>query len=250
MIFLYVLLFVFVFFSVITLYYLFKFANPFKLIFVFGKKGTGKTTTLTRTAYYYSKRSWTVYSTEFIPFARKFNPAHFGTFRFPPRSCILIDEVSLIWGNRDTFQKGHAEKFKAVERQFRLQRHDQLRIYLFSQTFDVDLKIRNLADEMYLATKLFNCVTWLKRIDKSVVLTKSDSSGQSRIAEDLRFDPFLLWPFGSRIAIWIPRWAKYFDSFDTFDDDRPAIPYQDFSLSASSSREAGQAAETDHEMIS
>lgn len=233
----------------VAVFYAVKYRNPYKLIFIFGKKGTGKTTTLTKLAYSYSKRGWQVYSTENVPFAKTFSPSNFGTFKFPPNTCVLCDEVSLIWGNRDFAQKGHAAAFKSVERQFRLQRHDRLRIYLFSQTFDVDLKIRNLADSMYLATKLFNCITWLKAIDKSVVLTKSDSSGQSRIAEDLKFLPFLGWPFGTRMAIFIPRWARYFDSFDDFADDRPPMPYQDFSLSASSSCNDLQAAETDHEMI-
>lgn len=209
----------------IAVFFGIKYRNPYKLIFIFGKKGTGKTTTLTKLSYTYSKKHWNVYSTENVPFARTFAATNFGTFKFPPDSCVLIDEVSLIWSNRDfkTFRK-------SVERQFRLQRHDRLRIYLFSQTFDVDLKIRNLADSMYLATKLFNCITWLKQIDKSVVLTKSDSSGQSRIAEDLRFLPFLGWPFGTRVAIFIPRWARYFDSFDTFADDRLPMPYSDYSL--------------------
>lgn len=216
---------------VVTMYYAVKYSNPYKLIFIFGKKGTGKTTTLTKLAHSYSKHGWQVYSTENVPFAKTFEPANFGSYRFPPNSCVLCDEVSLIWGNRDfkTFQK-------CVERQFRLQRHDRLRIYLFSQTFDVDVKIRNLADSMYLATKLFNCVTWLKAIDKSVVLTKSDSSGQSRIAEDLKFLPFLGWPFGTRMAIFIPRWARYFDSFDTFADERLPMPYMDYSSNCKQER--------------
>lgn len=207
----------------IAVFYAVKYRNPYKLIYIFGKKGVGKTTLLCKLSYSYSKRHWNVYSTENVPFARTFTATNFGTYRFPPNSCVLIDEVSLIWSNRDfkTFQK-------SVERQFRLQRHDRLRIYLFSQTYDVDVKIRNLADSMYLATKLFNCITWLKAIDKSVVLTKSDSSGQSRIAEDLCFLPFLGWPFGTRMATFIPRWARYFDSFDTFADDRPPMPFSDY----------------------
>lgn len=214
----------------VTMFYAVKYRNPYKLIFIFGKKGTGKTTTLTMLSCKYHKYGWNIYSTEKVPYARVFNPKHFGTYRFPQHSIILVDECSLIWGNRDfkSFQK-------EVERQFRLQRHDKLRIYLFSQTFDVDLKIRNLADSMYLATKLFNCITWLKSIDKSVVLTKSDSTGQSRIAEDLRFEPFIFWPFGTRMFIWIPRWAKLFNSFDTFDDQRPDIPFEEWQPAAAAS---------------
>ena len=90
----------------VTMFYSIKYRNPYKLIFIFGKKGTGKTTTLTNLACSYSKRGWQVYSTENVPFAKIFSPSNFGTFKFPPNTCVLIDEVSLIWSNRDfkTFQ--------------------------------------------------------------------------------------------------------------------------------------------------
>lgn len=206
---------------VITVYYGRKYSNPYKLVFVFGKKGVGKSTLLTKLAYQYSRNGWNVYSTEPTLNARTFNPRNFGTFRFPENSVVLIDEVSLLWGNREfkSFSKD-------VEKQFRLQRHDKLKIYLFSQTFDVDLKIRNLADSMYLATKMFNCVTWLRQIDKHVVLTKSDSSGASKIAEDLSFEPLIFFWLGTRKLVWIPRWAKMFNSYDDMGWQRADMPYE------------------------
>ncbi len=206
----------------VTVYYSVKFKNPYKLIFIFGKKGTGKSTTLCKLAYEYSRKGWNVYCTENIPNTRTFDPACFGTYKFPERSLVLIEEVSLIWSNRD-----FKNFSKSVEKQFRLQRHDKLLIYMFSQTFDVDLKIRNLADAMYLATKKMNCITWLKKIDKTVVLTKSDSSGASRIAEDLKFEPLLLFWLGTRKLIWIPKWAKMFDSFSDMDWKRADMPYDE-----------------------
>ena len=236
----------------VSLYFFIKYRNPYRLIFIFGKKGVGKSTLLTKLAYQYSKKGWYVYSTENTPNSRKFIPSNFGMFQFPANSCVLIDEASLLWSNRD-FASQNAKVFKAtVERQLRLQRHDKLVIYMFSQTYDVDLKIRSLADEMYLATKLFNCITYLKKIQKSVVLTRSDSAGASRVAEDLVFEPFLLFWAGTRKLVLIPKWAKLFDSFDDMGWERASMPFEDmpkarplFSLSSSYSRKAQVAAETD-----
>ena len=98
-----------------------NYVNPYKLIFVFGKKGSGKSTLLTKLAVRYSKKKWTVYTTENIPGTHNItDPKQIYKMDFPERSCILIDEVSLIWDNRD---------FKSMDKRvvewFRYQRHDQ-----------------------------------------------------------------------------------------------------------------------------
>lgn len=216
---LYFIGFIILFLISITVYYGKKLANPYKLYFIFGKKGSGKSTTLAMLAYKYSKKGYKIYCSEpNIPNTYYFDIRSFGFFRFDSNSVVLIDECSTIWGNRD-FRSFKRE----VELQFRMQRHDKLIIYLFSQTFDVDKKIRDLADGMFLAEKRLNCIVWLKRILKNPTLTEASSEGESRITENLQFDSFLLWPFGSRKLIWIPRYIKLFDSFAGYDDARPPM---------------------------
>ena len=114
-----------------------NYVNPYKLIFVFGKKGSGKSTLLTKLAVRYSKKKWTVYTTENISGTHNItDPKQIYKMDFPARSCILIDEVSLIWDNRD---------FKSMDKRvvewFRYQRHHKCRVYFFSQTFDIDKKM-------------------------------------------------------------------------------------------------------------
>ena len=59
--------------------YLFKkYKNPYKLIMVFGKKGSGKTTFLTKTAYYYIRKGRPVYSTVYVPGAYLFDVNEIG----------------------------------------------------------------------------------------------------------------------------------------------------------------------------
>ena len=55
--------------------------------------------------------------------------------------------------------------------------------------------------------------SYAKRILKRTVLNKSSSESPSKIDEDLVFDSLLLFWCGSRRFTFIPKYAKYFDSF-------------------------------------
>lgn len=197
-----------------------KYLNPYKLIFIFGKKGSGKSTLLTKYALDYLRRGWSVYSTEKCPGTYQIKPQDIGYAQFPPRSVIIVDEVGMIWDNRG-FKTFPAE----VRDYFKLQRHYQHVVILASQTFDVDKKIRDLADEMYLVEKKFRVFSYAKKILRRTVLLESKNSkdGDSRIAEDLVFDSLLLFWAGSRKFTYIPKYTKYFDSFKV-----PALPDREF----------------------
>lgn len=205
------LIFCFVFLLVITIYVVLTnpFVNPYKLIFVFGKKGCGKSTLLTKLAYKYKKKKWTVYSTENLPGIENIdNPKEIFNIDFPEHTCILIDEVSLIWDNRD---------FKTMDKRtvewFRYQRHHKCRVYFFSQTFDIDKKLRDLADDMYLVNKYLRVWVIAKHIVRKPVVVHPGPDSPARIDDDMVVDGPLLWVFGGRISAFIPYWARKFDSF-------------------------------------
>lgn len=206
-------LFFFCFFCpcvVIYIYHLVtkKYLNPYKLYMIFGKKGSGKTTLLTKIALTSLAKGKFVYSTEAIPGCYKIEPSDIGYVMFPRDSVVLIDEVGLVWDSRD-FKKFD----KNVNAWFKYQRHLGVTVYLFSQTFDVDKKIRDLVDAMYLVQNKFRVFSYAKKISKLIVLTESTSEGESRIAENLTFEPFIFFMFGSRKLTFIPKWSMYFDSF-------------------------------------
>lgn len=186
-----------------------KFRNPYKLIMVFGKKGSGKTTYLCKLAQKHIKNGWTVYSTVHIPGTYKIRGEDVGVLHFPENSVILMDEVGMLYDNRDF------KNFKTSTRDyFKLQRHYKHKVYLFSQTWDIDIKLRNLTDEMYL---LFNFMGWLsigKQIKRKVVVVKPSEDSESRIADELVISPFLLTPFGARVFTYIPHWIRFFDSYE------------------------------------
>lgn len=196
-----------------------KFRNPYKLIMVFGKKGSGKSTLITKLAIQAIKKNKIVYSTISVPGARLFDVRYLGHYTFPPESVVFIDEVGMIWDNREF------KNFKPEVRDwFKLQRHNRVTVYLFSQTFDVDVKLRNLTDYMYLCKNHFNVFSVARKIKRGIVIVNPDGQSEARIADSLEFEPLLLSLFGCRSCIFtfIPHWVKYFDSFVL--PDLPTLP--------------------------
>lgn len=184
-----------------------KYLNPYKLTMVFGKKGSGKSTLMVRMAYEYLALGWTVFCTERLDGCIHIDYKHIGFKQIPPHSLLLVDEVGMIWDNRNY------KEFKPQVRDwFKLQRHYKVRVVLFSQTFDIDKKLRDLTDDMFLCTNLLRIFSWAKRITRRVVLVKPGADSPARIDEELAYDSLIWWPFGSRILTFIPNWAPYFDS--------------------------------------
>ncbi|MEA4896588.1 MAG: zonular occludens toxin domain-containing protein [Oscillospiraceae bacterium] len=185
----------------------YKYSNPYKLYFVMGKKGSGKTSYLCKLALEYTKKGWTIYTNVSdlrVPGVRIINNiSELGNYVPEVNSLLLLDEVSLIWDNR------HFKEFKDCTKEFfRLQRHYKCIVYLFSQTFDVDKKIRDLSDRMYLCTQFMGRWSLLREIDKKIIITESSPDAESRVSENLSFCGIFSWRF-----IYIPRYQPYFESF-------------------------------------
>lgn len=194
-----------------------RFRNPYKLYMVFGKKGSGKSTFLVKTAIRYISKGYAVYTNMpeiLIKNVRLINADDIGDFVPEQNSVLIIDEVGMIYDNRKF------KSFKDSTRDFyKLQRHYKVICYLASQSWDIDKKLRDLTDAMYLHVCLFNVLSIGKRIVRKIVLTESTSEAESRIADNLKFAPIWNWTF-----TYIPRWHKFFDSFNVPDVD--PIPYQ------------------------
>ena len=207
----YIFLIVFIILMIPFVYLCRKYRNHYKLVMVFGKKGSGKTTFLAKTAYQYLKKGYPVFSTEKIPGVIHFDVNKIGYVTFPENAVILIDEVGMIWDNRNF------KTFKPEVRDyFKYQRHEKHIVYLFSQTFDIDLKLRNLTDCMYLCTCKFGWLSIARKIKRSITLVHPQGDAESRIADDLEFEPILWSLFGAKTCIWtyIPRWVPLFNSHE------------------------------------
>lgn len=195
-----------------------KYLNPYRLYLIFGKKGSGKSTYLTKLAVKYLKRGWNVYSNMpdlTVPGTRLIDIDDLGEFVPEANSLLLVDEVGMIWDNRNF------KNFKpAVRDFFKLQRHYKVIVYLASQSFDVDKKIRDLTDGMYLQQNVARCWTIGRKIRRQVTLTEPVGDMESKITESLKWCPFWDWTF-----TFIPHWSKLFDS--RIIPDMPYLEYQE-----------------------
>lgn len=192
----------FVYFYIVSLYY----NNPYRLIMLFGKKGSGKNTLLTKLSIKYNRMGYHVYSDSEIFNTYKLDTNWIGFYDFPEKSVLLIEEAGIVWDNRDfkTFSK-------EVRNFFKLQRHKKVIVYLASQAFDVDKKLRDLTDEMYLLVNYMGIFSVAKRINKSIAIhnASDNNNGESFLTETYSFDFPWRWKF-----TYIPRWVKFFNSFE------------------------------------
>lgn len=202
------------------LYWVVRFNNPYTFTMVFGKKGSGKSTFFTKEALKYVKKGWTVYSDSPMNIAgvRLFDPTDLGACLPPPKSVIFIDEGGLIYNNRNfkNFKKEWLEFYK-------LQRHAKCKVYVGSQTFDIDLKLRDLTDEMFICRKYLGVLVCLGRINKFPTVINTTENGSGGVADQYELESPLLALFGSRRFVWIPRWYKLHDSYAM--PSRPPLLY-------------------------
>lgn len=160
-----------------------KYKNPYKLYMVFGKKGSGKSSFLVRKAIEYQKKGYIVYTNMSdccLENIRIINPDDLGEFVPVADSCLLLDEVGMLYDNRNY------KNFKPSVRDFfKLQRHYKVVCYLASQSFDIDKKLRDLTDCMYLITNIATAFSLVRPIRKTVTLTEATAEGESRTSANL-----------------------------------------------------------------
>lgn len=192
----------FVYFSLVARHY----KNPYKLIMIFGKKGSGKNTLLTKLSVKYNKLGYHVFSDSEIFNTYKLDTNWIGKYDFPRNSVLMIEEAGITWDNRN-FKTFSAE----VRNFFKLQRHYGIIVYLASQSFDVDKKLRDLCDEMYLCTNIMGIFSIAKNIHKRIAIhnASDDNDGESFLTETYSFGFPWEWKF-----TYIPRWIRFFNSFE------------------------------------
>ena len=233
------MIFVFLVLVVFWLYYYLKLFNPFKLILIIGKKGSGKSTTAvsmiksfqgSKQLFYDSNlKKWQVFKWQvytnisglLVDGVRFINaPERLGELSFPPFSFVVIDEVNLLpgWDNRE-FKKMN----KSTISWLRYQRKHMVRVLLISQTFDIDKKIRSLTDSMFLNKCILGCFSCLRKIDKTVDIESSALDADSQLVDKLAFAPWWI-PFSGNIKfLFIPKYMNLFQSYDP-----PELPSFDF----------------------
>lgn len=184
--------------------------RPYKFEIYIGKPRTGKTTMMTKEAILNNKHKGITYCNVDINAhsTRIFDANHIGlgTY-FEPNSLVLIDEPNLYWDNR-TFKDTNR---KSVIEWFRLYGHNKVNIKMYTQTLDVDKKLRYLASDVYICKKILGTIVISRKLKKQITIKESAIDAESQIVDELDFVPIFI-P-GSIKLTFIPRWTKYFDSY-------------------------------------
>lgn len=233
--------FFFILFALILLWHVLtkKYINTYKLYLLFGKKGCGKSTMLQKLAVYYRKRGFNVYCNigdsdlkHCIQIPIQDLPQLSLAYKDPqlrsklrskylkegikspdhvkPQSVILCDEINLLWDNRDfkSFPKD-------MQKYFRLQRHYKHIFIGFSQTYDCDKKIRDLADYLLIVRNTGRVWIHAKAyVKKVVVISPEDENNRETATMTDDFVPLgLFYNLTSQFNAWLPKWVKLHDSF-------------------------------------
>ncbi len=182
-----------------------KYNNPYKLTFIFGKKGAGKSCYMVRKMLRYLRKGWTVYTDMAdikIPGVRIISVKSLSDFRPVPHSAIFLDEVGISMDNRDfkSFPPGLRDFFKYVRKM-------KCCVYMNSQAYDVDKKVRDTTDGLMLVQSIASVLSLCRPVIRSVTLTQSTADSDSRIADNLRFGSVFSWRL-----YYMPFYFRYFDS--------------------------------------
>lgn len=215
---LYFLFFSFLFFATIFCILAYRYRNVYTLNYFFGKKGAGKSLLMVSYMLKYIRKGYTIYSdipALNVPGVRQIRAQDLDKFTPTENSVIFLDEVGITFDNRKfkTFSDGMRDFFK-------FQRKYKVVVFMNSQSFDVDKKIRDLVDKYYLIQNFGNVILLCRPITRKVALVEASSQGESRVADNLKFAPFWNWKF-----IYMPQYFKYFDSFEA--PHREIIPFEE-----------------------
>lgn len=211
-----------VFFFVFVLFFFVylnkKYQNPYKLTFLFGKKGAGKSCWMVALMLKYLRYGWIVYTDMQdvnINGVRLIQPDSLSTFRPAPHSVVFLDEVGISMDNRNfkSFPPGLRDFFKYIRKM-------KCVVYMNSQAFDVDKKVRDTTDSMALITSIMGCVSVYRPIRRSITLVDATAQSDSRIADNLRFTSLFTFRF-----LWMPKYFKFFNSLEM--PSRSEVPFNE-----------------------
>lgn len=216
------ILFAIFLFFLAFLFYSSKIKDKYGISMIVGQIGVGKSSIICHYILKYIKEGWNVYA-DFetnIPGCRLFNARDLDRFVPEPDSVLFLDEASLVFFSRDFKNFAKYTEFIAKCR------HYKCKIYMSSQSFDIDLYIRNRVASMYLVKRI-GCISYMRRIRKLQTVLSAESLSNSQdvknsgLIDGYKYAGIL--EHDSIHFFWLPRLWKWHDSF--YVEDKPDIPY-------------------------
>ena len=190
-----------------------RYLSPYTFCVVFGKKGVGKSLSMQKDLIKHHRHGWICYadSNTDLPFVHLIDASRIYSYRFPRNSFVCIDEVNLLWDNRDfkSFDK-------RVQDWFRQQRKRGVKVIAYSQTFDCDKKLRDLADRLAIQKKFMRVFTIRRYYVKTPrVISAEEARDTSRIVDDYIKVP---WIFKGLDLTYIPRYCRFYKTNEVKND--------------------------------
>lgn len=184
-----------------------KYVSPYTFYVIFGKKGVGKSCSMQKDLKKHHKAGWHCYadSNTDLEFVTRIDAKKLYMYDFPPNSFIAIDEVNLLWDNRD---------FKSfdprIQKWFREQRKHKCKVCAYSQTFDCDKKLRDLADRLAIQRKVARVWTVRRYYVKTpTILSAEDARDTAKIVDDYVKVPIL---FSGLDVTFIPKYTRCYNT--------------------------------------
>lgn len=199
----------FVFCSAVLIWHMLtrKYLSAYTFTLVFGKKGVGKSLSMQKDILKHQKHGWKVYadSNTSLKNVTMIDASKIHTYSFPRNSLIVIDEINLLWDNRD-FKKFD----KNIQDWFREQRKKGIKIIAYSQTFDCDKKLRDLTDRLAIQKKFMRVWTVRRYYVKTPrIISAEEARDTAKIADDYIKVPLM---FKGLDITYIPKYVKCYDT--------------------------------------
>lgn len=187
------------------------FSNPYTIHMTIGKPGSGKSTLMVKRIIRSIKRGRRVLVNE-EEIAKRLNVEYMPIERLAScryENCdVYIDEAGI-----DVDNRAWKTQSKELAAWFKLHRHFKNNVYLFSQSYDIDKKIRDCCAHFSIVKQKFGVFIFEQRIDIIVRLIEADSfSKEGYIVDDLVKRKLIS---GGLSIHFMPRYWKLYDSWDT-----------------------------------
>ena len=216
------LLLAFLTFIVLFFYFSAKIKDFYGITMLVGQIGSGKSSIICYYIRKYIQAGYTVYA-DFqtnIPGCRLIDVHDLDKCIPEPESVIFCDESSLQFFSRDF------ASFKKYTNFFALCRHYKCKVVMSSQSFDIDLYIRNRVHSMYLVRRV-GCISFIRKIKKlqTVLDCQNLSNGQdvknSGLVDGYQYAS--IFEKNGFKMFWLPSLWKWHDSFYT--EKKPYLDY-------------------------
>lgn len=206
-----------------------KYQNPYKCILFIGLPGSGKTTEMTKQSILHTRgtfwhrlfkvtpRFQHVYANMYLPNSFHFKAEDLGKFSVFPDSLMIVDEAGIHFDSRKYKSfSDYARDFLKYHRQWRC------KMIFASQSTDVDKKIRDLCDEIWIMRCIAGVLVVKRRVKKIIDVSNNtvNQSGSDSGTINLGGDIVEKYKYvGLPRFTFVPRYVEFFKSYNP-----PALP--------------------------